>query len=162
MNYPAYHEYWRVSSSGIWRRVVRRVSTDVSGEHIASIFRVKNRFSTCFLAGLLNLFLYPEDGDDVPPKRRLKLDGLHGVISQRMILFITIAVKTSDPTMNIDYISISYGDHRHKYKYIGAIFRKTMVRALEAHKVAQYVHIPDCIITGQQWCTENQSIRFRR
>jgi hypothetical protein len=32
---------WRVSSSGIWRRVVRRVSIDVSEEHIASIFRVE-------------------------------------------------------------------------------------------------------------------------
>jgi hypothetical protein len=32
---------WRVSSSGIWRRVVHCVSTDVSEEHIASIFRVE-------------------------------------------------------------------------------------------------------------------------
>jgi hypothetical protein len=31
---------WRVSSSGIWRRVVRWVSTHVSEEYIASIFRV--------------------------------------------------------------------------------------------------------------------------
>jgi hypothetical protein len=35
----------------------------------------------------------------VPPKRRLKLNGLHGVISQKMILFITTAVKTSNPTI---------------------------------------------------------------
>jgi hypothetical protein len=32
---------WRVSSFGIWRRVVRWVSTDVSEELIASIFRVE-------------------------------------------------------------------------------------------------------------------------
>jgi hypothetical protein len=32
---------WSVSSSGIWRRVVRLVSTDVSEEHIASIFRIE-------------------------------------------------------------------------------------------------------------------------
>jgi hypothetical protein len=32
---------WRVSSSGIWRRIIRRVSTDVSEEHIASIFKVE-------------------------------------------------------------------------------------------------------------------------
>jgi hypothetical protein len=32
---------WRASSSGIWRRVVHWVSTDVSEEHIASIFRVE-------------------------------------------------------------------------------------------------------------------------
>jgi hypothetical protein len=33
----------------------------------------------------------------------LKLDGLHGVISQKMILFITTAVKTSNPTYFITY-----------------------------------------------------------
>jgi hypothetical protein len=33
-----------------------------------------------------------------PPKRRVQLYGLHGVISQKMILFITTAVKTSNPT----------------------------------------------------------------
>jgi hypothetical protein len=32
---------WRVSSSGIWCRVVRWVAPDVSGERIASIFRVE-------------------------------------------------------------------------------------------------------------------------
>jgi hypothetical protein len=35
----------------------------------------------------------------VPPKRWLKLNGLHGVISQKMILFITTAVKTSNSTL---------------------------------------------------------------
>jgi hypothetical protein len=35
----------------------------------------------------------------VPPKRRLTLNGLHGVISQMMMLFITTAVKTSNPTV---------------------------------------------------------------
>jgi hypothetical protein len=38
-------------------------------------------------------FFDPEDGGDM-----LKLNGLHGVISQKMILFITTAVKTSNPT----------------------------------------------------------------
>jgi hypothetical protein len=33
----------------------------------------------------------------VPPKRRVQLYGLHGVISQKMILFITTAVKASNP-----------------------------------------------------------------
>jgi hypothetical protein len=33
-----------------------------------------------------------------PPKRRLQLNGLHGVICQKMILFITTAVETSNPT----------------------------------------------------------------
>jgi hypothetical protein len=30
----------------------------------------------------------------------LTLNGLHGVISQKMILFITTAVKTSNPTVS--------------------------------------------------------------
>jgi hypothetical protein len=34
----------------------------------------------------------------VPPKRRLTLNGLHGVISQKMVRFITTAVRTSNPT----------------------------------------------------------------
>jgi hypothetical protein len=47
----------------------------------------------------LNLFLLPWRWRwYVPPKRRLTLSGLHGVISQKMILFITTAVKTSNPT----------------------------------------------------------------
>jgi hypothetical protein len=46
-------------------------------------------FATYLLAGLLNLFLRPSRRRRyVPPKRRLKLDGLHGVISQKMILSI--------------------------------------------------------------------------
>jgi hypothetical protein len=56
-------------------------------------------FATSLLAGLLNLFLRPWIWRRyVPPKRRLKLNGLHGVISQKIILFITTAVKTSNPT----------------------------------------------------------------
>jgi hypothetical protein len=38
------------------------------------------------------------DGGDIPSKRRLQLNRLHGVTSQKMILFITTAVKTSNPT----------------------------------------------------------------
>jgi hypothetical protein len=44
---------------------------------------------------LLGLFL---DAGDVPPKRRLTFNGLHGVISQKIELFITTAVRTSNPT----------------------------------------------------------------
>jgi hypothetical protein len=32
------------------------------------------------------------------PKRRLTLNGLHGVIPQKILLFITSAVRTSNPT----------------------------------------------------------------
>jgi hypothetical protein len=56
--------------------------------------------STCFHAGfLLALFFDPEDGGDyVPPKHRLTFNGLHGVISQKIVLSVTIAVRTSNPT----------------------------------------------------------------
>jgi hypothetical protein len=56
--------------------------------------------ATCFHVGfLLSLFFrlwrwrrY------VPQKHWLTLNGLHGVISQKMVLFITTAVRTSNPT----------------------------------------------------------------
>jgi hypothetical protein len=51
-----------------------------------------------FLAGL---FFDPEDESDVLPKRRLTFNGLHGVIFQKMVLFITTAVTTSNPTEDI-------------------------------------------------------------
>jgi hypothetical protein len=55
--------------------------------------------ATCFHAGfLLGLFFDPEDGDDVPLKPRLIFNGLHGVISQKIVFFITTAVRTSNPT----------------------------------------------------------------
>jgi hypothetical protein len=48
---------------------------------------------------LLKFFLQPcRWRRYVPPKRRLHLNTLHGVTSQKMILFITTAVKTSNPT----------------------------------------------------------------
>jgi hypothetical protein len=46
---------------------------------------------------LLGLFFDLEDGD-VPPKRQLTFNGLHGVISQNIVLFVNTAVRTSDPT----------------------------------------------------------------
>jgi hypothetical protein len=88
---------WRVSSSGIWRRVVCWVTTDFRRN-------ISPSSSECFppacLLVLLNLFLRPWRWRRyVPPKRPLTLNGLHGVISQKMILFITTAVKTSNPTL---------------------------------------------------------------
>jgi hypothetical protein len=35
---------------------------------------------------------------DIPPKHLLTFNGLHGVISQNIVLFITTAVRTSNPT----------------------------------------------------------------
>jgi hypothetical protein len=47
-----------------------------------------SRWQACLLV-CWTYFFDPEDGGDVTPKRRLKLNGLHGVISQKMILFIS-------------------------------------------------------------------------
>jgi hypothetical protein len=81
---------WRVSSSGMWLHVVCWDATDVSEEHIASIFRDEENFSLppAYLLVLLKLFLRPWRWRRyVPPKRRLHLNRLHGVTSQKMILF---------------------------------------------------------------------------
>jgi hypothetical protein len=45
--------------------------------------------------------------------RRLKLNGLHGVISQKMILFITTAVKTSNPTKTVAVYCENHTGHTH-------------------------------------------------
>jgi hypothetical protein len=68
--------------------------TDVSEEHFAFIF-------TCLYAGfLLTLFFRPwRWWRYVPPKYRLTLNGLHGVISQKMVLFIE-AVCSSETSVN--------------------------------------------------------------
>jgi hypothetical protein len=49
------------------------VSTDVSEEHIASVFRVEEIRSA--------------RNQQLASERRLTLNGLHGVISQKLILF---------------------------------------------------------------------------
>jgi hypothetical protein len=66
------------------------VSTDVSEEHIAFIFG--------FAGFLVSLFFDPEDGGGM-----LALNGLHGVISQKMVHFITTAVRTVNPTYTASY-----------------------------------------------------------
>jgi hypothetical protein len=56
--------------------------------------------------------LLPSSGSEyktrrhVPPKRRLTFNGLHGVISQKTELFITTAVRTSNPTQSLFILRI--------------------------------------------------------
>jgi hypothetical protein len=60
-------------------------------------WQLNQKASSCWF--LLELFLRPWRWRRyVPPKRRLQLNRLHGVTSQKMLLFITTAVKTSNPT----------------------------------------------------------------
>jgi hypothetical protein len=49
---------------------------------------------------LLVIFFYLEDGKEIfLPKRRLTFNGIHGVIAQKIALFINIAVRTSNPAI---------------------------------------------------------------
>jgi hypothetical protein len=43
--------------------------------------------ATCFHTDVFRDLFDPEDGGDVPPKRRLTFNGLHGVIYQKIVLF---------------------------------------------------------------------------
>jgi hypothetical protein len=60
----------------------------------------REQLDTCLLAGFfMNIFLRPWRWRRyVPPKRRFTLNRLHGVTSQKMMLFITTAVRTSNLT----------------------------------------------------------------
>jgi hypothetical protein len=54
---------------------------------------------TCSHTGfLLGLFFDPEDGGDVPLKRRLTFNGLHGVISQMMAMALFVRVCSQNIT----------------------------------------------------------------
>jgi hypothetical protein len=48
----------------------------------------------------------PEDGGHVPPKRRWTFNGLHGVISQKIVLFMAIAMITSSRT-SVDLFNVA-------------------------------------------------------
>jgi hypothetical protein len=75
-------------------------STDVTEVHIASIFGYAyHLLSRWFHAGLI--FRPWRWRQCVPPKRRLTFNGLHRIIFQIfqwVVLFISTAVKTSNPT----------------------------------------------------------------
>jgi hypothetical protein len=92
---------WDLKSTIFWN-ITPCSPLSVSEKHIASIFRVEEikSPSTCFHAGfLLNLFCRPWRWRlYVPPKRLLTFNGLHGVIFQKTVLFMTTAVRTSNPT----------------------------------------------------------------
>jgi hypothetical protein len=81
--------YWRLINIQIsqWIRTWRVSSQAAGACHLLTYWF------------LLKLFLRPWRWRRyVPPKRRLQLNRLHDVTSQKTILFITTAVKTSNPT----------------------------------------------------------------
>jgi hypothetical protein len=110
---------WRRLSFGMWRRVVWYTVTNVSSctqkkeasgfsETLVTINQTTRRQSSNYTVNEKYHLLGYNAGairrpwkwrrySYVPPKHRLTLNGLHGVISQKMILFITTAVRTSNP-----------------------------------------------------------------
>jgi hypothetical protein len=73
--------FWRVLSSGIYRHVVCWKSTAVSEEHTCSAY-----FSNLKMEAICS------------SEASLTFNGLCGVISQKIVLFITTAVRTSNIT----------------------------------------------------------------
>jgi hypothetical protein len=84
--------FWRFLSSGICHLVIRRKSTGVSEEHVASIFRIKeqvNEEATAYFV-LLSCLAYSwtlKIEAICFSIHRLPFTGLHGVISQKTGLF---------------------------------------------------------------------------
>jgi hypothetical protein len=68
----------------------------------------------------------------VPPKRRLNFNGLHGVISQNIVVLITTAVRTSNPSRVLFKCLQFYKQNvlRHKtFQVLAHIIRKYMIRS---------------------------------
>jgi hypothetical protein len=53
---------------------------------------------------LLGLLFYPDNGSDML-LRNVWLSELHGVTTQKAILFTVMAVRTSDPTNETSFVS---------------------------------------------------------
>jgi hypothetical protein len=82
----------------------------------------QSTFRRNMLAGfLLKLFLRPWRWRRYfPLKRRLTLNVLQGAISQKLILFITTAVKTSNPTCISHVLAVGYWPGASIYFSFGA------------------------------------------
>jgi hypothetical protein len=82
------HRYWRRRKTDN-----KRMSTIFWDITPCSPLRVSRSFG-----GTCSLHLQGQKGRYVPPKLWLTLNGLHDVISQKMVFFIITAVRTSNPT----------------------------------------------------------------
>jgi hypothetical protein len=84
---------WRMSSSGMWRRVAL-VRTDISEDRIASIIRVKLLVTSNVPSSPI---FHCNDGGDTLSEMSF-LQGPQGVTSQKTAYFIVTAVRTSNLT----------------------------------------------------------------
>jgi hypothetical protein len=71
---------------------------------VPSYFLYKPELSTgrllyclLYVGFLLGLFFNPHNGSKCPPKHRLIFNELHGVLSQKIQLFIATTLRTSNP-----------------------------------------------------------------
>jgi hypothetical protein len=87
--------FLRVQSPGIWLSAACSKSIDVSKEHVASIFRVREQINQ------ENRVKADGKQRHVLPKVRLTFKGLHGVTSYIPELILTTAVGTSNHTRNV-------------------------------------------------------------
>jgi hypothetical protein len=85
-----YNAVWSVDCQPRFRRII---SPPSSGSK--KLVELETSSLPAFtLVSCSAYFFDPEDGSDVPPKRRLTLSELHGVISQKMVLFICTPRRT--------------------------------------------------------------------
>jgi hypothetical protein len=85
----------------------------------------------------------------VPPKRRVQLYRLHGVISQKMILFKTTAVKTSNPTTALDFDSITHSLNIHFNIHLPSPSKSSKCLPSKNFPSENSVHI--CFLYSTQW-----------
>jgi hypothetical protein len=90
--------FWDITPCSPWK------STDVSEEHIVSIFKIKNP-AACHLLSywfIAKFILRPWRWRRyIPLKTWLTFNGLHGVISQKTALFIDAVCYNSSPSTPI-------------------------------------------------------------
>jgi hypothetical protein len=88
---------------------------------------------------LLGLFFDPEDGGDVPKKRRLTFNGLHSVIAQKIELFITEKLFSKSDIINeMVPIRVDAGSPYFRHNFLLFLLSNSKIinkRCLLVHKV---------------------------
>jgi hypothetical protein len=123
-------------SSGIQCHVVSWKLTDVSENHIASIW-VRCQHATCFYDILFGLYFHPEHWRDVTPKRRPTFNRLHGVISHAIAHFKHIFGLTRNMSVTLS-TPLEYFDSLHLYVQ--------SVQITEEYLIIFRVNISSCLV----------------